>query len=137
MMNINLYMFTFTIIIVSLIVNLALSLYGVLVKPNIVKKIISLTILGDSANTFAILIGYRAIYPVSPPVQLNIPPSPSDVFQLTSLSVDPLPQALVLTAIVIGLAVNIFLIFLAIQIHRLYGTLDMREIARIKGVGYE
>ena len=136
-MSINLYMFTFSIVAISLVVNLALSIYGVLVRPNIVKKIISLTILGDSANTFAILIGYRAIYPVLPPVQVNIPPSPSDVLQLTCLSVDPLPQALVLTAIVIGLAVNVFLIFLAIQIHRLYGTLDMREIARIKSGGYE
>jgi len=137
MASIDLYMFTFSIIVISMIVNLAVSLYGVLVKPNIVKKIISLTILGDSANTFAILVGYRATYPVSPPVQLNVPPSPSDVSQLTGLSVDPLPQALVLTAIVIGLAVNVFLIFLAIQIYRLYGTLNMREIARVKGGQHE
>lgn len=132
-MAVNTELYMFSLVVISLLVNLGIALYGVLIRPNIVKKIISLTILGDSANTFAILIGYRAIYPVSPPVQIYVPPSPSNVSQLVNVSVDPLPQALVLTAIVIGLAVNVFLIFLAVQIYRLYGTLDMREIARIKG----
>ncbi|MEM4786273.1 MAG: sodium:proton antiporter, partial [Desulfurococcaceae archaeon] len=48
-------------------------------------------------------------------------------------SVDPLPQALVLTAIVIGLAVTLFLVFLTLQIYRTYGTLDIREIRRLRG----
>lgn len=136
-MNTELYTFTFSLVVISLLANLGIALYGVLIRPNIVKKIISLTILGDSANTFAILIGYRTIYPVSPPVQIRVPPSPKDVSQLISISVDPLPQALVLTAIVIGLAVNVFLIFLAIQMYRLYGTLDMKKIAKIKGERHE
>ena len=49
------------------------------------------------------------------------------------MSVDPLPQALVLTAIVIGLAVTLFLVFLTLQAYRLYKTTDVREIAKLRG----
>jgi multicomponent Na+:H+ antiporter subunit C len=43
--------------------------------------------------------------------------------------VDPVPQALVLTAIVIGMAVVLFMVFLALQVYRIYHTLDARKIA--------
>jgi multicomponent Na+:H+ antiporter subunit C len=39
------------------------------------------------------------------------------------------PQALVLTAIVIGMAVVLFMVFLALQVFRIYGTLDTKKIA--------
>ncbi|MEM1695222.1 MAG: NADH-quinone oxidoreductase subunit K, partial [Desulfurococcaceae archaeon] len=42
-------------------------------------------------------------------------------------------QALVLTAIVIGLAVILFLVFLGYVLYVHYGTLDMREIKRLRG----
>ena len=48
-------------------------------------------------------------------------------------SVDPLPQALVLTSIVIGLGVTIFAIALCIRIYEKYGTYDITEIRRLKG----
>jgi multicomponent Na+:H+ antiporter subunit C len=47
--------------------------------------------------------------------------------------VDPLPQALVLTAVVIGLAVTLFLVFLGYILYTHYKTLDMREIKKLKG----
>jgi multisubunit Na+/H+ antiporter MnhC subunit len=47
--------------------------------------------------------------------------------------VDPLPQALVLTAIVIGLATTAMLMAVIIRIYRKYGTFDIREINKLRG----
>ncbi|WFO76275.1 NADH-quinone oxidoreductase subunit K [Desulfurococcaceae archaeon MEX13E-LK6-19] len=121
----------------SMFVNLGIALYGVLAKPSLIKKIIALTILSDTANTFAIIIGYKRWptpeTPVKPPVLTTPNPSVKDVANFITTAVDPLPQALVLTAIVIGLAVTLFLVFLTLQAYRLYGTTDVRKIARLKG----
>ncbi len=127
----------YTVLLLSMAVNLGISLYGIFYRPSLIKKIIALTIFSDTANTFAIIIGYirwRAPgEPVQPPVLTNLNPTAADIEKFAATSVDPLPQALVLTAIVIGLAVTIFLVFLTLQIYRLYNTTDVREIARLRG----
>lgn len=133
---IDAFTFLFTICMLSIIVNLGISLYGVLYKPSLVKKIISLTIFSDSANITAIIIGYvrwRIPGEITPPVLLNPNPTLEDIERFAKVAVDPLPQALVLTAIVIGLAVTLFLVFLTLQIYRFYGTTDVRRIAKLKG----
>jgi multicomponent Na+:H+ antiporter subunit C len=47
--------------------------------------------------------------------------------------VDPLPQALVLTAIVIGLAVTAMTVAIAIRIYEKYGTFDITKIRKLHG----
>jgi multisubunit Na+/H+ antiporter MnhC subunit len=47
--------------------------------------------------------------------------------------VDPLPQAMVLTAIVIGLATNAMLLAVAIRIYKKFRTFDIRKITSLKG----
>jgi multicomponent Na+:H+ antiporter subunit C len=47
--------------------------------------------------------------------------------------VDPVPQALVLTAIVIGLATTALMLALAMRIYEKYRTFDITEIRRLKG----
>ena len=47
--------------------------------------------------------------------------------------VDPLPQAMVLTAIVISFAVTAFLLVLALNAYLRFKTDDMDEIQRLKG----
>ncbi len=126
-----------TILITCMIVNLGLALYGVFFKPNLIKKIIALTILGDTANTFALIIGYRmwvAGVPSRPPVFTEWRSNnPLLLLVFTKTAVDPLPQALVLTAIVIGLAVILFLVFLTLQAWKIYRSVDMRDIRKLKG----
>jgi multicomponent Na+:H+ antiporter subunit C len=87
---------------------------------------------------FAVFIGYRAwpspSTPSRPPILLTYPfENTSVLVEFTARAVDPLPQALVLTAVVIGLAVMVFLIFLGDNLYKHYGTLDMREIKRLRG----
>ena len=117
----------------ALFVVFGISVYGVVVKPHIVKKLIALSILGDTANTLIILLGYRTLPKPWPPVFPELKPSLELIEEFTKLSVDPLPQVLVITAIVINMAVTALLAFLAIQVYRLYGTLDFREVLKLRG----
>jgi len=100
-----------------------IGLYGVLRKRNLVKIIISLGIIEYAMNLFFILLGYRfqGRAPIEAPGQgiVNM--------------VDPFPQALVLTSIVIGLAVTALVISIAIRIYERYGTFDITKIKRLKG----
>jgi len=47
--------------------------------------------------------------------------------------VDPLPQALVLTSIVIGLATTALLLAIAIKLYKKYKTFDIDKINNLKG----
>ncbi|MEM4225059.1 MAG: sodium:proton antiporter [Desulfurococcaceae archaeon] len=129
---VNIYLLS--VVASSLFVNIAIALYGLFFKPHYTKKVIALTILSDTANTFAIYLGYRRWtepLPAKPPILLEHEEKALEV--LVERGVDPLPQALVLTAIVIGLAVILFLVFLGYVLYVHYGTLDMREIKRLRG----
>lgn len=116
----------------ALIATVAISIYGIVARPSIIKKIIALTVLADTANTFMIFIGYR-LGSTTPPVLTTLSPSPADIAKFVASAVDPVPQCLVITAIVINMAVTALLIFLAIQTYRIYGTLDARRISRLRG----
>jgi len=134
-MDIELVRFMFLLTVVSFYVNLALSIYGAIAKPNLVKKIIALTILQDSANIFAILVGYKLWRPgltLQPPVLTDLTPTSETLKEFVLRSIDPLPQALVLTAIVIGLAVTVFLATITIHIQKHFGTVDVDVIGRLK-----
>ncbi|PUA33885.1 MAG: Na+/H+ antiporter subunit C [Zestosphaera tikiterensis] len=134
-MDINGFLFVF--MLSTIMLNLVISLYGVFARPSLIKKIIALTILSDSGNVLAIAVGFRdwpsGWSPSTPPVLNVTSPKASDVVSFARVAVDPLPQALVLTAVVIGLAVMLFLVFLTLQIYRLYGTTDVRKVAKLKG----
>ncbi|MBU0709480.1 MAG: NADH-quinone oxidoreductase subunit K, partial [Candidatus Omnitrophica bacterium] len=47
--------------------------------------------------------------------------------------VDPLPHALVLTNIVIGLAVTALIVAIAIRLYEKYGTFDITKIRKLRG----
>lgn len=102
----------------------SIGIYCILVKRNLVKKIIGLGISEYALNLFFILLGYRkdAQAPIF---------DRSNLF--TKNFVDPLPQALVLTSIVIGLAVTALMVALAIKLYEKYQTFDMEKIRRLRG----
>lgn len=100
-----------------------IGLYCVLRKRNLIKIIIGLGIIEYAVNLFFILIGYRT--------HGRAPILAKD--QIVSNMVDPLPQALVLTSIVIGLAVTALIAAIAIRIYERFGTFDITNIRRLKG----
>lgn len=98
-------------------------LYCILRKRNIIKIIMGLIIIENAVNLFLILIGYR--------MQGRAPILAKDQEILNM--VDPLPQALVLTTIIIGLALTAVVVSIAIRIYEKYGTFDITKIRRLKG----
>lgn len=97
--------------------------YGVITRRNLIKIAISLSIMEFSCFLFLALIGYVN----GGEAPIVDPADPVKVY------VDPLPQAMVLTAIVIGLATTAMLMAVIIRIYRKYGTFDIREIKNLRG----
>ncbi|OFX83195.1 MAG: cation:proton antiporter [Bacteroidetes bacterium GWF2_33_16] len=98
-------------------------LYGLITRRNLVKIVISLSIMEFSLFIFLELVGYidGGIAPIITGQDAN------------AVYVDPLPQAMILTAIVIGLATTAMLMAIAIRLYRKYKTFDIREIKNLKG----
>ena len=98
-------------------------LYCILRKRNIIKIIIGVIIMEYAVNLFFILVAYR--------MQGRAPIFSPDANILNM--VDPLPHALVLTAIVIGLATTALLVAIAMRIYEKYGTFDITKIRELRG----
>ena len=111
-----------------------IGLYCTLVKKNMVKIVVGLLVMEYAVNIFLIMLGYRhgGEAPIVSQTDLTEPGS-----QLSSLfidkCVDPLPQALVLTAIVISLGSLALMISICIRTYEKYRTFDITEIRRLKG----
>ena len=104
---------------------LAIGLYGVLAKGDLVKKVIGLTIFTTAIYIFYIegSLQQDATAPV-------IDERGADPAQY----VDPLPHLLILTAIVVGVGVIGVALSLLVRLYRVHGTLDEAVIAdRISG----
>lgn len=104
-----------------------MGVYCLIAKKNIIKKIIGLTITDYAINLFIIIIGYRA-KGIAPIMFKDM-----TVQELADYGVDPLPQALVLTSIVIGLGVLSLMTSICLRLYEKYKTFDMSEINRLKG----
>lgn len=102
-------------------------LYGVVANRNTVKIVISLLIMQHGVHLLLILIGYRT--EGTPPIM--DPGMAPTIF--SGAAVDPLPQALVLTSIVIGLGVLALLVALCVRLYERYGTFDVGEMTRLRG----
>jgi multicomponent Na+:H+ antiporter subunit C len=109
------------------LVLILVGLYGVVVKKNLVKIVISLAIMEYGINLLLILIGYRS--GGSAPIIGH----GAGTIEFAAGAVDPLPQALVLTSIVIGLGVLALMVAISIRLYERYGTFDITEIRRLKG----
>lgn len=105
------------------VILLLVALFGVMVKRNLIKIIISLSIMEYAIFLFFALIGYRGG---------GLPPIEVEGVKYAKF-VDPLPQALVLTAIVIGLATTALLVAIAMRIYQKYGTFDIEKIKKLRG----
>ncbi|AMM54783.1 NADH-quinone oxidoreductase subunit K [Pyrococcus kukulkanii] len=100
-----------------------IGLYAVLVKKNLLKILIGLSIMETGVNLLLISIGYVS-GKSAPILSESITPSQA---------VDPIPQALVLTAIVIGVATTAMALSVAIILYEKYGTLNIEEVRRLRG----
>jgi len=107
----------FNIPFIAVAALILIGLYAVIFKRNMIKMIIGITLIESGVNLFLITLGYRegSIAPI-------YTSSPGGIMAL------PVPQALTLTSIVIGVAVLALMLSLVIHIYRHNGTLDARKI---------
>jgi len=111
-----------------------IGLYCAVVKKNMVKIVIGIMVMEYAVNLFLIMLGYR--FGGKAPIvgKEDLAGTAGQVGSLfVNSSVDPLPQALVLTAIVISLGSLALMISICIRTYEKYGTFDITQIRRLKG----
>lgn len=105
----------------------AVALFGigtftVLTHSNLLKKVIGINIMEGSTYLFFIAAGN--IRGGVAPIQ--------DMSGADLIYVNPLPQALMLTGIVVSVSVTALSLALIMKLYKFYGTIDSREILRIR-----
>jgi len=109
------------------IVLMLIGLWGVLAKKNILKMIVSLAIFDTGLNILIVSLGYlpgRAA-PIIDGTKVTVQ-------NIATTAIDPVPQALVLTAIVIGFGVTALMLVYALKLHQYKKTLDINEFTDLK-----
>jgi multisubunit Na+/H+ antiporter MnhC subunit len=101
------------------IVFFALGLYGILVKKDLFKMIFGISLIGYSTNIFLVTLGF--VEGGSVPIETASRP--------IVLAVDPLMQALILTAIVIEFAIEMLMVSMVIRIFQTEKKTDGNLVA--------
>lgn len=111
------------IVFASCIILFLIGLYAIVTKRNLIKIAIGFILIEYAVNLFFALVGFKrgALAPII--TKLDTPHN----------FVDPIPQALVLTAIVIGLGTTALMLTVILRIYDRYKTFDIAEIRRLKG----
>ena len=112
----------FNIPFVAAALMVGVALFIILFKRNLIKIVMGIAILSSAVNLFLVTLGYRAggiapIYTVTP----------------EGVMVLPVPQALTLTNIVIGVSVIALMLTLVMYIHRHMGDIDAKKSRLLKG----
>jgi multicomponent Na+:H+ antiporter subunit C len=97
-------------------------LYGIVSSRNLIRAILSLTVVQSATYLVLLGVGYRKAGQA--PIFADIPQ--------TSKAVDPVVQVLVLTDVVIEATVTAMLLALAVQAHKRFGSLDPQDLRAIK-----
>ena len=101
-------------------------LWGMLSRQNIIKIIIGFSLMDTGIHMVMVAIGYLR-GKTAPIIENSM-----DKLHAVNLVVDPIPSALVLTAIVIGLGVTALMLSFAIQIYNNKKTLSIDDCTELK-----
>lgn len=101
---------------------ISISLYIIITQRNLIKLVMGIVILESGVNLFLITLGYRS--GGASPIFTNAP---------QNLMVLPVPQALTLTSIVIGVSVTALMLSMIMLIHRHTGSIDAEKSRKLKG----
>jgi len=100
-----------------------IAFYGLIIGRDMIKSIVLCALMQASVVLFFLAIGFRS--GISPPI--------GDYFAELEYVADPLPQALMITAIVIGVAVTTINITMLMSVFRAYRTIDW-DVAQQKSL---
>ena len=107
------------------VVLMMVGLYAMIVKRNLVKKIIGMSILQTAIIFFYVSIGAKK--GASIPIVMHGHSGESHAVHAVDY-INPLPHVLMLTAIVVAVATLGVALALALKVYRHYGTLEEDEI---------
>jgi|COG998Drversion2_1049125.scaffolds.fasta_scaffold436743_2 multisubunit Na+/H+ antiporter MnhC subunit len=103
-----------------------IGLWGILTQRNIIRMIVGFSLLDTGIHMVMVSIGY-VTGGTAPIINDAVP-----MAEAASRIVDPVPSALVLTAIVIGLGVTAVMLSFAVRIYRTRKTLMIDECTESK-----
>jgi multisubunit Na+/H+ antiporter MnhC subunit len=101
-------------------------LYGALTNRNIIRMIVAFAVANTGVHLVLVGVGYISGR-TAPILDHSVPAA-----EAVSRIIDPLPQALVLTAIVIGLGVTALMLAYAYRLYQTTGTLDISKYRELK-----
>ena len=110
---------------VASVVLVVLGLYTIITKKNIIKIVLGTGIVDYGINLFIVSVGFT-------------PGGTAPIFTINEIVsgshfVDPVPQALTLTSIVIGACVDAMALSLCIKLYKQYKPTNADEIRRLHG----
>ena len=103
-----------------------IGLYGALTNTNIMRMIVAFTVANTGTNVVLVSVGYMTGR-TAPILDDAVP-----VADAVNRIIDPLPQALVLTAIVIGLGVTALMLAYAYRLYETKRTLNISKFKELK-----
>jgi len=103
-----------------------IGLYGALTNRNILRMIVAFTVTNTGIHLVLVAVGYMPGR-MAPILDEMIP-----VSEAANRIIDPVPQALVLTAIVIGLGVTALMLAYAYRLYETKRTLDISKFTDLK-----
>lgn len=110
---------------IGAVILIVLGLYTIITKRNLVKIVMGMSLMDYGVNLLIVSIGFN-------------PGGTAPIFTISELDpgaffVDPIPQALTLTSIVIGACVMTMALSIVIKIKQKYKTLDASQVRRLNG----
>jgi multisubunit Na+/H+ antiporter MnhC subunit len=101
---------------------IGIALYIIIFKRNLIKLVMGIVILEAGVNLFLVSLGYRQAGIA--PIYTNAP---------EGVMVLPVPQALTLTSIVIGVSILALMLSMIVHTYRHTGDIDAEKSRRMKG----
>ena len=99
-----------------------IALYIIISQRNLIKLVMGIVILESGINLFLVTLGYREAGIA--PIYTNAP---------EGVMVLPIPQALTLTSIVIGVAITALMLSMIMLTYRHTGSIDSEKSRKMKG----
>ncbi len=101
---------------------IGIALYIIIFRRNLIKLVMGIVILEAGVNLFLVTLGYRQGGVA--PIYTNVP---------EGVMVLPVPQALTLTSIVIGVSILALMLSMIVHTYRHTGDIDAERSRRMKG----
>lgn len=119
------------IILITGVILMLIGIWAMLTQKNIIRIIIGFSIVDTGIHLIMVVAGYVR-GKTAPILDKSVYEIGSEISAAVEKVVDPLPSALVLTAIVIGLAVTALLLTFTVRLHKFGKSLHIDDYEEIK-----